>query len=60
VRNIFKRRRPEPAPVKYSHADIITAYLNGLTLDAWDALPALVKKDLRESVAHAQRFGVSK
>jgi hypothetical protein len=53
---IFKRRRPEPAPVKYSQADILTAYLNDKTLAEWDELPALVKADLRENIAHADRF----
>lgn len=58
MRNIFKRRRPEPEPVKVSHADIITAYLNGLNLAEWDALPPLVKADMRENVAAAERYKV--
>ncbi|HEY8702273.1 MAG TPA: hypothetical protein VIM08_15135 [Arthrobacter sp.] len=51
----FKRRRPthRAAPPKPSGEDITVAFLNGLSLAEWDALPVLVKKDLRENVAWA-------
>lgn len=57
MRNIFKRRRPEPAPVKDNDKatgeDVMVAFLNGLTMAEWNAMPAIVKVDLRESIAHA-------
>jgi hypothetical protein len=55
MRSIFKSRRPapQPAPAKPSDEDIMVAFLNGLNLAEWNALPAIVKVDLRENVAHA-------
>jgi hypothetical protein len=52
----FRSRRPQPtpAPEKASGEDTMVAYLNGLTLTEWIALPALAKVDLRESVAYAE------
>ncbi len=49
----FRRRRPAPAPDNVSREDITVAFLNRLSLAEWDALPALVKADLRENVAYA-------
>ncbi len=62
MRNIFKRRRPEPAPAPtpISHSDLNVAHAHGLTLERWDALPAMVKADLRERVVYADSFGVAK
>lgn len=54
----FRRRRPthraEPAP-EVSKQDKIIAAHHGLTVQAWVALPALAKADLRESVAFELR-----
>jgi hypothetical protein len=53
---IFKRRRPEPTTHTASTSDRLTAALHGKTPEQWDALPALVKADLRENIVHADRF----
>ena len=55
MRNIFKRRRPAthratPAPILAPADQIIAAY-HRLSAEQFTALPALVKADLRESIA---------
>jgi hypothetical protein len=57
---IFKRRRPEPELVKYSQADIQTAYCWGLTLTQWHALTDHDRAECRRTVTAAPRFGVGK
>jgi hypothetical protein len=39
---------------KPSGEDVMVAFLNGLSLAEWIALPALAKQDLRESIAYAE------
>ena len=54
MRNFFKRNRPAhratPAPILAPADQIIAAY-HRLTPAQWAVLPAMVKADLRESVA---------
>ena len=53
----FKRRSPahRAQPVQVSPEDRVIAAHHGLTPEQWDALPALVKQDKRESVAFELR-----
>lgn len=53
MRNIFKRRRPTPAPapIQISPADRLIAAHSGYTPEQWNALPPMVKADKRERVA---------
>jgi hypothetical protein len=56
----FRRCRPEPAPIKYTYADIMTAYAWNKSLAEWDTLPALVRVDLRENITNAPNFRVTR
>ena len=49
----FRRRRPahRATPVAVSPQDRVIAAHHGYTPERWAQLPALVKQDLRESVA---------
>ena len=55
---IFKRRRPEPAPVapKISVQDTLVYRWFGLTEEDWNNMPAIAKVDKRESYAQAWRL----
>jgi hypothetical protein len=55
---IFKRRRPEPAPVKVAHSEIMFAYYWGLTLLQWHALTDHDRAECRRTVTVAPKFGV--
>lgn len=51
----FRKRRPAhraaPVVAQISTSDRIIAALSGYTPEQWDALPAIVKQDKRETVA---------
>lgn len=56
----FRRKRPAP-PVnevlaQISLSDLLVARWWGLSIDEWNALPAIVRADKREQVVYAQRF----
>ena len=58
MRNIFKRRRPEPAAqVVTTQGDIITAHAWGLTLTQWHALTDHDRAECRRTVTVAPIFG---
>lgn len=52
----FRRTRPEPAPIIISRTDLAVASAHNLSAAEWDALPAVVKADLREQVTYADGF----
>jgi hypothetical protein len=58
MRNIFKRRRPEPAIEVTTQSDIVTAHAWGLTLLQWHALTDFQRKECRRTVTVAPKFGV--
>jgi hypothetical protein len=61
MRNIFKRRRPEPAPETVTtQADILTAHAWGMTLTEWWAERDDARAWFRRNVSQAPKFGVGK
>jgi len=52
----FRRRRPEPAAVKYAYADIMTAHAWRLTLTEWDALTDHERAECRRTLTAAPNF----
>jgi hypothetical protein len=56
----FRRRRPEPAPIKYAYADIMTACAWSLTLTEWDALTDFERRECRRTMTAAPNFRVTR
>jgi hypothetical protein len=57
MRNVFRRRRPEPVQPVTTQADIITAHAWQLTLTQWWALTDHDRAECRRTVTVAPNFG---
>jgi hypothetical protein len=52
----FRRRRPEPVPIKYTYEDIMIACAWRLSLTKWDALTDFERHECRRTVTAAPNF----